>query len=41
MLGQAAELGRARWYLREIVQLVVDEGLPAVVCIHPECRNIR
>lgn len=27
-----------RWYLREIVQLVVDEGLPVVVCIHPEWK---
>jgi len=25
-----------RWYLQEIVQRVVDEGLPVVVCIHPE-----
>ena len=24
------------WYLQEIVQRVVDEGLPVVVCIHPE-----
>ncbi len=27
-----------RWYLREIVQIVVDEGLPVVVCIHPEWK---
>ena len=27
-----------RWYLKEIVQLVVDEGLPVVVCIHPEWK---
>jgi endoglucanase len=27
-----------RWYLQEIVQLVVDEGLPVVVCIHPEWK---
>ena len=26
------------WYLKEIVQLVVDEGLPVVVCIHPEWK---
>jgi hypothetical protein len=27
-----------RWYLREIVQRVVAEGLPVVVCIHPEWK---
>ena len=26
------------WYLKELVQLVVDEGLPVVVCIHPEWK---
>ncbi len=25
-----------KWHLKEIVDLVVDEGLPVVVCIHPE-----
>ena len=31
-----------RWYLKEIVDLAVQEELPAVVCIHPEWefRNI-
>lgn len=28
----------AQWYLQEIVQLVVDEGLPVVVCLHPEWK---
>lgn len=27
-----------RWYLRDLVQLVVAEGLPVVVCIHPEWK---
>lgn len=27
-----------RWYLQEIVRLVVDEGMPVVVCIHPEWK---
>ena len=25
-----------RWYLKKIVDLAADEGLPVVVCIHPE-----
>ena len=25
-----------QWYLKKIVDLVVNEGLPVVVCIHPE-----
>ena len=24
-----------QWYLKEMVDLVVNEGLPIVVCIHP------
>lgn len=26
----------SRWYLRDLVQLAADEGLPVVVCLHPE-----
>jgi endoglucanase len=29
-------LNKSKWYLKEIVQRVVEEGLPVVVCIHPE-----
>jgi endoglucanase len=29
-------LNESKWYLKEIVQRVVEEGLPVVVCIHPE-----
>lgn len=25
-----------QWYLRQLVDLVVDESMPVVVCIHPE-----
>jgi hypothetical protein len=34
--GRLGEKGRA--YLKELVPLVVDEGLPVVVCIHPEWK---
>ena len=30
--------GETRWYLRDLVQLVVNEDLPVVVCLHPEWK---
>ncbi len=36
-LMEGGHLDPARqWYLQEMVELVVKEGLPVVVCIHPE-----
>lgn len=35
MSGDGLDESKA-WYLREIVDLVVSQGLPVVVCIHPE-----
>ena len=33
LLSDKGPSDATRWYLREIVQIVVDEGLPVVVCI--------
>jgi hypothetical protein len=43
LLSDQGLSGETRWYLGEIVQLVVDERLPVVVCIHPEWSycNVR